>query len=491
MNIRLHIKYLPYFLFFLLLVISTINFPFFWDTVQLASKHAHFFYNSGFNNIILPNEIDSGHIPALGIYLALIWTITGKFLIMSHMAMLPFVFGIVFQLIILVRRIFSPDWQSYALIILMADATLMAQCTLVSSDVLVVFFFLMSLNNILRKSRLWLAVALAGLTLSSMRGMMCVAGLFTGEVLLFLSGQDFIFKSGYPERTFKFIIGTLKAYLPSMLIAIVFFSWHFYKTGWIGYHGNMPWATLFQTVGIKGAIWNAYILGWRLVDFGRIFVWIAGIICLLHFIKNRPDTGTSAKAILIFFICIFFALAQAEILHRNLSAHRYFLPVYILFSLLVTYYLFEVFKSEKWKKVIFYIMLAGMLSGNFWIYPDSIAKGWDSSLAYLPYFHLREQMMNYMEKTGIKVSETGTLFPNLGPIEDIDLSGNMNSFADLDSKTNHYVFYSNVYNDFPAEVLSDLKKNWKEEKEFRYMGVKIILYRSPYVNHGGTRGNTE
>lgn len=70
MNIRQYIKYLPTYLFFFILLLATVKYPFFWDTVQLASKHAHFFYETDFHSIILPNEIDSGHIPTLGIYLA-------------------------------------------------------------------------------------------------------------------------------------------------------------------------------------------------------------------------------------------------------------------------------------------------------------------------------------------------------------------------------------------------------------------------------------
>jgi hypothetical protein len=98
-----------------------VQYSFFWDTVQLASKHAHFFYETDFRSIILPNEIDSGHIPTLGFYLALIWKIAGKTLMVSHLSMLPFVIGIVCQTIILVRRHFSKEWHYYALAIILAQ----------------------------------------------------------------------------------------------------------------------------------------------------------------------------------------------------------------------------------------------------------------------------------------------------------------------------------------------------------------------------------
>jgi hypothetical protein len=483
MKIREHIKYLPFYLFFFILWLTTVKFPFFWDTIQLASKHAHFFYESNFSGIILPNEIDSGHIPALGIYLALVWKIAGKSLVISHLAMLPFVMGIVYQTIILTRGIFSARWHTYALVILLADATLLAQCTLVSPDVFVIFFFIMALNNQLRRKELWYSVALAGLTLSSMRGMMCVAGLFLAEIIMYLSGKKIVYNSKDWRKTAVFTFQTLKLYLPAIIIAGTFFVWHYSKTGWIGYHINMPWYPLFEPVNFKGAIWNTFILGWRMIDFGRIFVWVTGFFCLWYFYKKRPAVPDILKQISVILLCIFLALFHAAIFHKNLSGHRYFLPVYFLFTLLVTFYLFEVINSKIWKKTIFYLLLTGMLSGNFWVYPDHIAKGWDSTLAYLPYFPLREKMINFMEKEGIGLNETGTLFPNTGQLEYLDLSGKKNGFAELDLKTNHFVFYSNIYNGFSDNELTELKNSWKEVKVFRFMKVKIILYASPCLKN--------
>jgi hypothetical protein len=241
----------------------------------------------------------------------------------------------------------------------------------------------------------------------------------------------------------------------------------------------MPWYTLFQPVGPEGALFNVVILGWRLIDFGRFFVWITGAFCLWHFYRHRPAIPQNLKSIIILTVLIFLSLAHAVILRKGLSAHRYLLPVYITFMLLVTYYLFEVIESPSLRKLFFWIMLAGLLSGNFWVYPDRIAKGWDATLAYLPYFPLREKMMNYMETEGIKPNETGTMFPNLRKLDFIDLNGNMQTFAVLNLKTNKYVFYSNVFNDLAKSDLSELQNKWKIVKELRFLQVKVILYKNP------------
>jgi hypothetical protein len=479
MDTRQHIKYLPYYLLYLSFFLFTVNYPFFWDTIQLASKHAHYFYESGFNSIILPNEIDSGHIPSLGIYIALSWKIFGKSLLVSHLAMLPVVLGIIYQAILLVRRLFSEQWHHYALIILLADGTLMAQCTLVSPDVLLVFFFLMAINNLIAGRKLLYAISLAGLTLASMRGMMCVAALFLAQVAFNFSKRSSIDESASSGKSMHDLRTLLKMYLPAFLLASCFLSWHYYRTGWIGYHKEMPWYPLFERVGFTGALYNILILGWRLIDFGKLFIWISAIAGIWYYFRKRPSLPASFLRLIIILACIIVTLSPAIILYKNLSGHRYLMPVYILFSLAVTFLIFELTSNRKWKKVLFVFMLAGLLTGNFWIYPDNIAKGWDSTLAYLPYFPLREKMMQFMERERIAIDETGTLFPNTGPLENIDLSGSGASFAELDLKSNRYVFYSNVYNGFSDNELSELKNKWTVVQSYRFMMVKVILYESP------------
>ncbi len=472
------------YLFFTALVIATINYPFFWDTIQLASKHAHYFYETNFHSIILPNDIDSGHIPTLGFYLAIIWKCLGKTLIASHLAMLPFVLGIVYQSILITKKLFKSNWQNKALIILLIDSTLMAQCTLVSPDVLLVFFFLMALNNLISGKRLFYLIALSGLVLVSMRGMMCIAAFFVADIIYDCCQNEVFSKNVKISQKFKsffaisFFQNFLK-YLPAIIISASFLAWHYYKTGWIGYHKDMPWSTLFETVNIKGFIWNIFILGWRLTDFGRLFIWITGVYCAWDFFRYRPKFDANFKILLIVFACIFLALSQAVLLHKGLSGHRYLLPVYLLFSLLVSYYLFEYSANIKLRNIFFVIITIGLLSGNFWVYPDKISKGWDSSLSYLPYFHLREKMMNYMKESSIPFDKTGTAFPNLSKFEYIDLSNQDGSFAPLDLKSNNYVFYSNIYNDFNDSELFELNANWKKIQEFKLIQVKVALYKKP------------
>ena len=92
------IALLPFFLFFLILTLLVSGNFFFWDTVQLSSKQAHFYYTNGYKDLLLPNSIDSGHPPIMGMALAFLWKIFSKSLIVSHLFIFPFLIGIVIQM---------------------------------------------------------------------------------------------------------------------------------------------------------------------------------------------------------------------------------------------------------------------------------------------------------------------------------------------------------------------------------------------------------
>jgi len=124
-----------------LLVLWGINDIFFWDTTQLASKHAHFFHERQLAFDFLPDSINSGHIPAFGYYLAIFWSIFGKSLMISHLAMLPFVLGIVYFFQKLVSLSFKGPLYFLSLLVLLSDPTMVAQVGLVSPDLALICFF--------------------------------------------------------------------------------------------------------------------------------------------------------------------------------------------------------------------------------------------------------------------------------------------------------------------------------------------------------------
>ena len=155
---------------------------FFWDTIQLGSHQAHWYYENEFSTFILPEIIDSGHPPFFGMYLAVWWIIFGKNLMISHLAMLPFLLGMVLYLKRIGIYYGNRSSAFFLLCLFFADPVIASQSLLISPDVVLMFFFLMGLWSLLYNKRKILIIATIGLAMISMRGMMVVVMLYLFDV---------------------------------------------------------------------------------------------------------------------------------------------------------------------------------------------------------------------------------------------------------------------------------------------------------------------
>ena len=489
-RLRAFILCTPFWLFAIWTTWQVRNNFFFWDTVQLGAQHAHFFYENSFKTLILPNEMDSGHPPFFGFYIAMAWFFFDKTLTVSHLAMLPFLLGIVWQAFKLGEKTLGA-WQAVFLpLVFICNPIMASQAVLVSPDVVLVFFFLMAFNNILIGNKIGISIAILGLSMISMRGMMVGAMLFIFNFwLLNLRHPNLKLDAGYGAKKpniydpYTKAFAVLKPYLLGGLCALSFLIFHYLKTGWIGYHGGSEWENAFQRVDFQGFIKNCTILIWRLLDFGHLIVWV--IIAICYFILLRGSSY--GKASLIFkntlllwrlFAFSILILTPTLLIYKGLLAHRYLLPIYLILNILCLKLISDL-KSSKLQNALYVLLFVGLLSGNFWVYPQPISTGWDATLAHLPYYRLRNDMLRYLDNEGIKRSEVGTAFPNLRPAQLIDLEDiNLQSanFSPVDFNKNHYIFYSNVMNDFNKKELDILEKEWKKVKILRGGQVVVILY---------------
>ena len=466
-----NINYLyPFYLFFILLTIFVSENIFFWDTVQLGSKHAHYFYENNFANFLLPDSIDSGHIPGFGVFLALAWKIFGKTLVVSHFVMLPFLLGIVFQADKLLKRYINKKYIKYALLLFLADPTLLGQATLISPDIILVFLFLAGLNAVLDNKNILKSIFIAGLFLISMRGMVAAFAILLVDVFLRTNFDTF-------KSTFVALLKKSIAYLPAVIILIAYAYYHYVQKSWLGYHDDSPWEANFKITDASGFIRNIGILGWRILDFGRVFLWLSALIILL---LNRKKIFNDKNSIQIIFIFIFtfISLSISFLAYKSLNGHRYILPFLLIFSLFASYLIFTFIEKEKNKYIIFAFVFVGLISGNLWIYPEKIAQGWDSSLAQLHYFSLRKKMIKYMDAENIKIEETTCVFPNTSQIKFLELNSDTTAFKHKNEQEDKYVFYSNINNDFSDEDIDLYKNNFTLIKEYNSMGVFIKLYKN-------------
>jgi len=442
---------------------------FFWDTVQLGAKQATFFYDNNFSALLLPDDADSGHIPAFGIYLALFWSLLGKSLAVSHFTMLPFLMGIIWQSNILINKFISPKYRLPALVVFLSDATLLAQSTLISPDIPLVFLFLTGLNALLFEKKYLVMTAVLGLALVSMRGMMAGFALLLFDLLYSVTFTNL-------KHLFMQLVKKAIFYLPALLAILAYNLYHFRIKGWIGYHEDSPWAECFQRVGLGGVFYNAGILAWRMLDFGRVFLWCVALLIIGVHYKNIAANRKARQLFFIFSLTLA-SLSVSFLLYKNLSGHRYLLPAMLMFSMFTIYLVTEILAGDKIKYALLTLLTIGLLTGNLWIYPRNIAQGWDASLAHLPYFGLRDKMLDYLAEQQIPITEVASLFPNNIEIRYLDLTENRQKHPTIDLGTSVLVLYSNVFNDITDEEIEKLDRDYRIVKEAEKAGIYFRIYR--------------
>lgn len=460
---------------FLVLFFLSFQNPLFWDTVQFASLHPSFYLETGFHQFLLPDAIDSGHPPTFGIYLAILWKFFGKSLIVSHFAMLPFILMIIYQAVKLGEHLF-PRELKYSLFttgIILSNCVLISQSTLVTPDILVIAFFLYAFNAVLRNKRIHLTFAAILLSALSMRAMMSVLCLYPFFIALGIQGTQKLKISILWHKVIPFI--------PGGLLALAFFTYHFLAKGWIGYHEDSTWASSFQRPPMPVVLKNFLILGWRMADLGNVFsVFSAIILGVLWALNTRnwihPDRKPKAKALLILIFSLFIITAVPLCFYTGLLSHRYLLPLSLVISIFAVYLIVNM--QVKAKSFWLTILVLVQLSGHFWTYPRFVSQGWDSTLAHLSVFKLREEFQNFMKENDIPKSLVGTAFPLKASDAQIDLKGDTTRYQDFHSSSIAYIWYSNVCNEMNKEIPFYFK-NWIILKQRKEGNVEMVLFKKP------------
>jgi hypothetical protein len=464
-NRKVWLQLLPFFTFFVLFALITLRLPFFWDKDIFFSRLAHWLPAHHYTPV-LPDSLDPGYPPALAWLLAGTWHIFGTSLPAMHLLMLPFTLGIIWQTHLLLRQFIPEKTIPLAMVILLVDPTFLSQTVVYSTDLVMLFFMLLGLNSVLLNRRWMLALAITGLLFSHMRGVMVSATL----------GFFDLYRNARWKSKITFVKVSVP-YLPGLVLFAGWLLFHYHTKGWNGYHPGSPWAGCYELVDGAGFLRNCGIVLWRMLDFGHIFVWIIALVLFIPLVKKTGKMESRLRDLIFLLTLSLVLILPGMLIYKMLSGHRYLIPVYYFLSLLVVYLLFSsplVIRRRNWMA---FLLIAGLLSGNFWVYPDKIAKGWDASLAHLPFHSLRHEMMKYIDDNHIPVSETGSRTPNTAIIDYIELNGDQRAFPWADLSKDRYVFYSNICNVFTDEEIDELKNQWLVEKEYRCLQVRVTLYK--------------
>jgi hypothetical protein len=157
--------------------------------------------------------------------------------------------------------------------------------------------------------------------------------------------------------------------------------------------------------------------------------------------------------------------------------HRYLIPIYLSFSLLTASIFFSDFVNRKFRLMLILIWFVISLTGNLWIYPNKISKGWDSTLAHLPYYKLRLSAIDYIEASKIDFKDVDSFFPNYYTLEEIDLKNDKRHFDNfIIGNKSKYVFYSNIFN-VDDDVYDYMMNNYEPIKRFEKNRVFILIMK--------------
>ena len=446
------------------------NFGMFWDNILFTTISGDYLYNNGVFNWDFPLNIDTGHPPLLGTLLAIAWKILGQKLWVTHLVILPFTVGILYQLH---RFSFyflkNYTWALLSTLLVIADPTLSVQFFNVNPEVVFIFFFLLTINAILYQQRFLKIIGLALLSIISLRSMMLAAGVFIFDLL----NQRWI-----EQKKFKIIFNKefITSYIFGSIPGVVFVLWRLLTKGYIQTHPGSPWEGFWHLASWDVFLRNVMILIHRFLDFGRIFIVLFLLLSII--LLKRKFFSKNVKQVIILGISSVTLVAVINSLSTNTMGHRYFITGYMMLTFAAVLILQ---KFKKHKRLVYAILLIGLLSGNLWVYPRKIAQGWDASLAHIPFHKLRIDAIKYLDSQSIDTKDVGAFGIYTLPFHYIDLSKDWRHFESYDSN-NKYLFYSNI-NNLKDEEYTYIDHNYSIIKEFKQYPVHIYIYKR---NHYAT-----
>ncbi len=436
----------------------------FWDNVLFASKMGNQLYNNAIFDWTMPDTFDPGHPPFLGFLLAASWKILGHHLWVSHLVIVPFTIGFFYQVFRFISYfIDKKHLQLFAFLLIIIDPTISTAFVLVNPEIIILFFFFLTVNGILFKSKVQKIIGLLFLSIVTYRSMMLFGGVFLFEICKHLWLEKKKIKS---ILTIKFLTPYVLGCLPGFL----FVSWRLTTKGWLQTHPDSPWADYWHFADFEFFIRNCIVLVWRYIDFGRVFIFLFLVISILIFGKRIFQSTKNKKLLLLAITSVFFIIITV-LMATNAFGHRYFIVSYIAFFLLSFNILQEFYKK---KKLIYLLLCLGLLTGNLWMYPKNISQGWDATLGHLPYHSLRLEAINYLNENNINIEEVASFFPNYNILDYIDFKGDKRSFTKFNA-TNRYVFYASVFN-LTDEEQNSLTNHYSVLKQFHKFNTTIKIY---------------
>ncbi|WP_034258442.1 glycosyltransferase family 39 protein [Altibacter lentus] len=442
--------------------------PFFWDALTKAQR-ANWLYTHDFSQLVVPTDLNSGHPPLWIGGIALFWTIFGKALWSARLLLLLVNLGVCYQLWIMLCRFFGKEVPWWLMLLVFIEPTFLAQTTSLNNDMLLLFFTLLGLNSLLANKWNWYALALSGILLTNLRGIYIFIALTVLHVILVR--KDLLV---YQSKM-------LRGYLIGLFVFLMFLIYQYVILGWVIITPNPHYSGHREAVPVRSVLKNTVVFIKSILENGRLLVWIPLFLLLWRSFRRKTVLSASIRSLLLVlsvFLVVFFL---GFVPFSNPIGPRYLMVCYLLAGVLFIKLLYELPVKGYLRKGLLVAMVIGYVSGHFWIYPPTIAQAWDSSLAYVRYDAVEEDMLEYISKKNIPVSEIGSqLRMNFRKIAAADASDVKDLyFATPNLDVNPYYLFSNIENATSDEEIRELQQHWEVIKNIDHCGVFITLYKNP------------
>jgi len=450
---------------YLLLRLLFFNTGFFWDSITIISKPATYLYENSLFNFVYNGDFDNGDPQTLQFCLATIWRIFGKSIFVTHLFFAFFSGLTLYQLYKLVISIFDQKTAQYVFTLICFEPTFMTQITGLYQDIFLFNFALIAMRAFLTNKNGLLLISMLLLCMVSRRAILICFGLMLAITII----EIFEHKKNIKQ----FIAEYLKVFAPSIVFVFIFIGWRMQNYGWF-------FTTEATDSGKLIENWNMFFKNIAtfcryLLDNGRFFLWAIALVLIIRGKYSRYILLKNKKIVVIL-LATLIVMLSVTLSIQNPFGSRYFVIQYIIFLLLYSKLIIYHITNKK-TKYYFIISYIALLSGNLWIYPETLSQSWDSSLAHYPYFELRKNTINYFNEKNIDLSDVGVGFPMGSKLAYVDVSKDyFNGFSNIDFKLNKWIVYSNIFN-YSDENISIIKK-MTPIKEWRTWNVFVKIYNN-------------
>jgi hypothetical protein len=460
---------------YIVIAFQSFNEVFFWDSIQQISKEAHWFYLTDFKSLLIPAKgsiegitATGYHPPLMGIITAFLWKIFGYHLWVARIFVFSSALILFYNLWVLINRFFEKDHVKWVFLIVLLESTLVTQFYIASPDFILFTAFVLSLRAILDRKHILLSIGIFLLCCINMRGVFIGGSVFAAHIYYTYLTSD---KSLNLRDLSKIIL----PYLPTFFILLTYFAYYFIINGWFfadtteDGHYSLP-----RSTGQIIVHFIEFVV--RSAENGRFIVWIIGFIGIYFVLKRRIKLLPIEKTLFVLLLILLGLCLLLVVATQITFSARYFVPQFFILTILVLLGISKL-KSKRNSKLIYILILTFELTGHFWVYPDKIAKSWDSTLAHVPYYELRKECFEYIDSLDIDYNEISAGFCLYGNRRFVELK---HEDKTVGTDPNHkYFIYSNISNveDSFAEELKN-RTYWKPLKKFEKGFVFIELYEN-------------